>query len=55
MSLFWCLSVISVGKYCLKSLAENGGFGKNISGGLPYRGVVYRRVGSNLLHTMNIY
>ena len=28
MSLFLCLSGISLGRYCRKSLAKNGGFGK---------------------------
>ena len=55
--LFLCLSGISLGQYCRKSLAKSGGFRKNIQkgvGGWPYRkeGRVYRRGRSNHLHTM---
>ena len=46
MSLFLCLSGISLGRYCRKSLAKSRGFGKKYEkGGWSYRGVVYRREG----------
>ena len=53
MSLFLRLSEISLGRYCRKCLAEIRGFGKKIKRvGWPYRGVVYRRGGSDM-HSMD--
>ena len=54
MSLFLCLSSISLGRYCWKSLSKSGGFGKKIKPrAWPYRErSVYRRGDSNSLHTM---
>ena len=38
MSLFLCLSIISLDQYCRKSLAKSGGFGKMIKKETwPYR------------------
>ena len=38
MSLFLCLSAVSLGQYCQKSLAKSRGFGKNIKRGDGHAG-----------------
>ena len=51
MSLFLCLCGSSLGQYCKKVLPK-AGFQKNYkSGRWLYKGIVYRKGGSNLQHT----
>ena len=58
MSLFLCLSSISMRQHCRKSLVQSkgagvGGWKKYKKWGWPYgKGIVYRRGHSNLLHIM---
>ena len=40
---YFCLSAISLGRYCRKSLAKKGGFGKKIKRGMAIYGGVYKR------------
>ena len=41
MSLFLCLSSISLGRYCRKGLAKSGGFTKNIKRGDSHKGGLF--------------
>ena len=52
MSLFLCLSAVSLGQYCQKSLAKSGGFGKNIKRGDGHAGRLSIEEGFNFQHTM---